>query len=144
MAEYQMYKDNPEYYLNDLAAIQAVTIDDVKNAYNKYIRGKNYVQTSFVPKGQVELIAEGSVNAGIVEEDVTNAAEVKADNIAEEPIIKTVTKIDRSVKPQAGPDPLVNIPQIWTSSLKNGIEVWGIVHNEMPLVQYSIVIREDV
>jgi len=141
MAEYQMYKDNPEYYLNDLAAIQAVTIDDVKNAYNKYIRGKNYVQTSFVPKGQVELIAEGSVNAGIVEEDVTNAAEVKADNIAEEPIIKTVTKIDRSVKPQAGPDPLVNIPQIWTSSLKNGIEVWGIVHNEMPLVQYSIVIK---
>ncbi|HQG62740.1 MAG TPA: pitrilysin family protein [Bacteroidales bacterium] len=141
MAEYQMYTDNPAYYANELAAIQTVTIDDVKNAYNKYIKGKNYVQTSFVPKGQVGLIAEGSVNAGIVEEDVTRAAEVKADDIAEEPIIKTATKIDRSVKPPAGPDPLVNVPQIWTSSLKNGIEVWGIIQNEMPLVQYSIVIK---
>lgn len=141
LAEYQMYTDVPEYYSKDLAAIQAVTIDDVKNAYNKYIKGKNYVQTSFVPKGQSGLKVEGSVNAGIVEEDVTQAAEVKADNIAEEPIIKTATKIDRSVKPQAGPDPLVNIPQIWTSSLKNGIEVWGIAQKEMPLVQYGIVIK---
>ena len=141
LAEYQMYTDDPGYYANELAAIQAVTMDDVKNAYNRYIKGKNYVQTSFVPKDQPGLIVEGAINAGIVEEDVTKAAEVKADNIAEEPIIKTVTKIDRSVKPQAGPDPLVNVPQIWTSSLKNGTEVWGIVQNEMPIVQYNIVIK---
>ncbi len=47
--------------------------------YQKYIKGKNFVETSFVPKGEVNLIAENSVNAGIVEEDVTKAAEVKDD-----------------------------------------------------------------
>ena len=87
---------------------------DVKAVYEKYIKGKNFIETSFVPKGQVNLIAEGSVNAGIVEEDVTKAAEVKADDIAEEPIVKTPTKFDRSVMPAIGPDPEVTIPQPWT------------------------------
>lgn len=139
-AEYTMYTGDPEYYKKDLAAIQAVTMEDIKAVYEKYIKGKPFVMTSFVPKGQLDLVAEGSVNAGIVEEDLTNAAEVKAADVAEEPIVKTPTKIDRSVKPPLGPDPTVTLPQVWTSSLGNGMKVWGIEHNELPLVQYSIVI----
>ncbi|MCU0457034.1 MAG: insulinase family protein [Bacteroidales bacterium] len=139
-AEYTMYTGDPEYYKKDLAAIQAVTMEDIKAAYEKYIKGKPFVMTSFVPKGQLDLVAEGSVNAGIVEEDLTNAAEVKAADIAEEPIVKTPTSFDRSVKPPLGPDPTVTLPQVWTSSLGNGMKVWGIEHNELPLVQYSIVI----
>lgn len=139
-AEYTMLKGDPEYYKKDLAAIQAVTMDDVKAAYEKYIKGRNFTEISFVPKGQVNLIPEGSVNAGIVEEDVTKAAEVKADNIAEEPIQKTPSKIDRSVMPQVGADPAVTIPAVWKGSLANGMKVYGITHNELPLVQYSIVI----
>jgi zinc protease len=115
-------------------------MDDIKSVYEKYLKGKNFVETSFVPKGEMDLIAEGSVNAGIVEEDVTKAAEVKEVPTAEEPIVKTPTKIDRSVKPPPGPDPTVTVPQIWTSSLTNGIKIWGIEQNELPLVQYSIVI----
>ena len=139
-AEYTMNTGDPSYYQKDLAAIQAVTMADIKNVYEKYIKGKNFIETSFVPKGQVNLIAEGSVNAGIVEEDVTKAAEVKADDVAEEPIVKTPTKIDRSVKPLPGPDPSVTVPQVWASSLSNGIKIWGIKQSELPLVQYSIVI----
>jgi zinc protease len=64
----------------------------VKSAYNKYIKGKNFVETSLVPKGQLNLIVEGSKNSGIIEEDVTKAAQVKADTAKEEPIAKTTTK----------------------------------------------------
>jgi len=141
MAEYTMYTGDPEYFKKDLAATMAVTAEDVINVYNKYIKGKNYILTSFVPKGEANLIAEGSVDAGVEEEDVTKAAEVKADNIAEEEIVKTITKLDRSVKPVPGPDPEVTLPVVWTSSLSNGIEIWGIEHNELPLVQYSIAIE---
>jgi len=137
-AEYTMNTGDPEYYKKDLAGIQAVTMEDIKAVYAKYIKGKNFVQTSFVPKGQLNLVAEGSVNAGIIEEDVTNAAEVKADAMAEEPIVKTPSKFDRSVKPAIGPDPTVTIPQVWSSTLGNGIKVWGIEHNELPLIQYTI------
>jgi zinc protease len=140
LADYTMNTGDPEYYKKDLAAIQAVTMDDIKNVYEKYIKGKNFVQTSFVPKGEVNLIAEGSVNAGIVEEDVTKAAEVKGIEVAEEPIVKTPTKIDRSIKPPLGPDPTITLPQVWTSSLGNGIKIWGIEQNELPLVQYSITL----
>jgi zinc protease len=139
-AEYTMNTGDPEYYKKDLAAIQAVTMADVKAVYNKYIRGKNFVETSFVPKGKVSLIVEGAKNSGIVEEDVTKAAEVKADAVTEEQIIKTPTKFDRAVMPKIGPDPEVTIPSPWKASLSNGIKVWGIAQNELPLVQYSIVI----
>jgi len=139
-AEYTMNTGDPEYYKKDLAGIQAVTMEDIKNVYAKYIKGKNFVQTSFVPKGQVSLIAEGSVNAGIVEEDVTNAAEVKAEAIAEEPIVKTPSKFDRSVKPAIGPDPEVTIPAVWTATLSNGIKVSGIKQSELPIVQYTLVL----
>ena len=97
--------------------------------------------TSFVPKGEVHLVAEGSVNAGIVEEDLASAAEVDQMVVEEEPIIKTPTKIDRSVRPPLGPDPEVTLPSVWTGSLDNGMKLYGIIYNELPLVQYSIIMR---
>ncbi len=141
LAEYTMNTGDPGYYKKDLAAIQAVTMADVKSVFEKYIKGKNFVETSFVPKGQVDLIASGATNAGIVEEDVSRAAEVKTVASAEEPIIKTPTKLDRSVMPPIGPDPEVTIPTPWSDSLSNGLKIWGIVHSELPLIQYSLVIE---
>jgi zinc protease len=140
LAEYTMYTGDPEFYKKDLANSQAVTMEDVKAVYEKYIKGKNFVETSFVPKGQTNLIVAGSTDAGIVEEDVTKAAEVKADAMEEEAITKTSTKLDRSITPPVGPDPEVTIPKPWSSSLANGLKIWGITQNELPIVQYSISI----
>jgi zinc protease len=137
---YQMFKDDPQFYAKDFANAQSVTSQDVKNAFQKYIKGKNYIETSFVPKGEVGLIDENSVNAGIVEEDVTKAAEVKEVASVEEPVVKTPTSFDRSVQPPVGPDPEVTIPAVWTGSLANGMKIYGIKQTELPLVQYSIVI----
>lgn len=141
LAEYVMNTGDPEFYKKDLENILAVNMDDIKRVYEKYLKGKNFVETSFVPKGQVNLIAEGSVSAGIIEEDVTKAAEVKIDEIKEEPVAKTPTRIDRSKMPPIGPDPEVTIPEPWTDSLSNGIKIWGIKHSELPLVQYTLVIE---
>jgi zinc protease len=140
LAEYTMNTGDPEFYKKDLANIQAVTMDDVKAVYNKYIKGKNFLQTSFVPKGQLNLIAEGSVDAGIEEEDLANAAEVKLTSLTEEPIVKTPARIDRSIMPPIGPDPELTIPAPWKGALSNGINLWGIQHTELPLVQYSLVL----
>ena len=140
LAEYNIYTGDPEYYKKDLANIQAVTMADVKAVYAKYIKGKNFVETSFVPKGEAKLIVTGSVNAGVMEEDVTKAAEVKSAPVADEVTVKTKTKLDRSIKPQAGPDPEVTIPKPWSASMPNGLKVWGISQTELPLVTYSIKI----
>jgi zinc protease len=140
LGQYQMFKNDPQFYSTDFANAQAVTSQEIKNVFQKYIKGKNFVETSFVPKGQVNLIAENSVNAGIVEEDVTKAAEVKVVAAANEPVVKTPTKFDRSVQPVPGTDPEVTIPPVWKGSLGNGMKIWGITQKELPLIQYSIVI----
>jgi zinc protease len=135
-----MNTGDPAYYKKDLAAIQNVTMADVKAVFNKYIKGKNFIETSFVPKGQLNLITEGSKNSGIIEEDIAKAAQVKIDSTKEEHIVRTTTKLDRSLMPKIGPDPEVTIPSPWKASLSNGMKIWGIAQNELPLVQYSIVI----
>ena len=141
LAEYNMYAGDPGYYKKDMEAMMAVTIDDVKRVYEKYIKGKNFVATSFVPKGKVDLAAEGSVDAGIVEENILTATEVKVETGVAEEIKKTPTSFDRSIKPPLGPDVSVTIPAVWKSSLENGMKLYGIQHTEVPLVQYEIVIE---
>jgi len=141
LGQYQMFKDDPSFYADDFAGQQAVTAEDIKNVFQKYIKGKNFVMTSFVPRGEVNLVAEGSVDAGIVEEDLATAAEIKLTAVEEEPVVKTPTKIDRSVQPPLGPDPEVTLPSVWTGSLNNGMKLYGIRYTELPLVQYSIIMQ---
>ncbi len=141
LADYTMNTGDPEFYKKDLDNTLSVTTADIKTVYNKYIKDRNYVETSFVPKGDTGLIAKGSVNAGIVEENVKKAAEVKAESALPQAITKTRTILDRSVMPSPGPDPDLNVPVPWASSLSDGMIIWGIDKGEMPLIQYSILIE---
>lgn len=141
LAEYTMNTGDPGYFKKEFENTMAVTMDDIKAVYNKYLKGKNFVETSFVPKGQKNLMAEGSVTAGIVEEDVTKAAEVKVDKAVEDKVVKSPSTFDRSVMPPLGKDPEVTIPKAWTGALSGGIRYWGVKQSELPLVQYALVLE---
>ena len=141
LARYNEFAGDPGFVTTDLANRQAVTIEDIIRVYEKYIKGMPFVSTSFVPKGSLSLVAEGSVDAGIVEENVLEATEVDQSLFGkDEEIAKTETSFDRSVQPEIGPNPEVTLPEIWTTELDNGIGIWGIKQSEVPLVQYSLVI----
>lgn len=141
LAMYNEYTGSPDYIKQDIAKIKAVTIEDINRVYAKYIKDQPYLATSFVPKGQLDLIAVNSVNAGIVEENVLNATEVDQSAFTEDQVIeKTPTSFDRTVEPVKGADPEITVPGVWTDETANGIKVYGIEHNELPLVQYSVVI----
>jgi zinc protease len=140
LARYNEYAGSPGFIEQDIANIQAVTIDDIMRVYEKYVKGKSYLATSFVPKGEVDLIAENSVDAGIIEESITEATQVDQSAVAEEEEIeKTMSGFDRSVEPGKGADPNLSVPDVWTAETANGIEIYGIEHDELPLIQYSIV-----
>ncbi|MCK4569273.1 MAG: insulinase family protein [Bacteroidales bacterium] len=141
LAYYNEYAGDPGYYKKDIERVKAVTKEDILRVYDKYIKDKPFFATSFVPKGQLELIAEGSVSAGIEEEDVMTATEMDMDDIEEVEIVMTPTEFDRSRQPADGPDPLLSLPQVWTDELANGMKVYGIENQELPLVQYSIVLK---
>ncbi len=119
----------------------AVTTDDVKRVYEKYIKGKNYVATSFVPKGKLALALDGSTLAEVVEEKIVQGAETAVDPSAKATYEKTPSTFDRSIEPPYGPAPVVKIPAVWEGKLSNGIRVYGIQNSEVPLVQFQIAIE---
>jgi zinc protease len=140
-ASYNEDMGDPGYFTTNIKRLKAVTKADILRVYNKYIKDKPYLATSFVPKGMVGFVAEGSVKAAVVEENILNATEVKIDETAEEFIVKTPTKIDRSIQPTDGPDPLLSLPVVWDTKLSNGMKVFGIEQSELPLVQFNIKIK---
>lgn len=141
LAQYNEFGGSPDYYKTDLEKTKAVTKADIIRVYEKYIKGKPCLITSFVPKGQPELAAVGSANAGVKEENILTAAEVQIDESADEPIVKTPTAFDRTVVPADGPEAILTLPSVWQEKLGNGLGVWGIEQNELPLVQFNITIR---
>lgn len=140
LAQYDVFTGDPGYIEKDIQNIRAVTKEDVMRVYNKYIKGKPFVLTSFVPKGNLELIAENSEKAEVVEEEITENVQTEVAEEQQE-IQKTPSKIDRSVQPPMGETPKLNVPDSWTEVLDNKLEVYGLEQNELPLVNFSIVIE---
>jgi len=141
LARYNEYAGSPGFISTDLANIQAVTKEDILRVYEKYIKDKNYVLTSFVPKGQADLVVAGSERFPIEEEQILAREEAAAGPAEEFKVEKAPTSFDRSAVPPFGPDPAIVLPQVWQDTFSNGIKVYGIEQRELPLVQFSLTIK---
>lgn len=139
LAQYNIFAGDPSFIEKDLNNTLAVTPADVMRVYQKYIKNKNYVATSFVPKGQIALALEGSKKAEVVEEAIVQGAEEKIDASANATYQRTPSTFDRSKEPPYGKTPEVKIPVVWTDKLANGLMVYGIENTEVPLVQFDLV-----
>jgi zinc protease len=144
LAFYNTYLNDPGFIEKDIENIKAVTQEDIRMVYEKYIKNKPHVVTSFVPKGQTDMIAENSNPAGIKEENINEASQVEIAEEGNEQIAKSASSLDRLIEPAAGKEPEVNVPEIWKTELSNGIRVYGIENRELPLVNMSIVIDGGV
>lgn len=140
LAQYNVFAGDPGFIETDIENIKKVTKEDVVRVYEKYIKDKPFVMTSFVPKGELELIADNSTKAPVVEEEIKENVEKKVDEATTE-IVKTPSNFDRSVEPVQGPSPVLNIPTSWNAELTNGLKVYGIEQNEIPTVNFSLVIE---
>lgn len=140
LAQYNIFAGDPGFIDKDINSTLAVTTADVKRVYDKYIKNKNYVATSFVPKGQVALALEGSSKADVVEEAIVQGAEETIDASANATYKPTPSSFDRSKEPDYGKAPEIKAPAVWTEQLSNGLKLYGIENNEVPLVQFELVI----
>ncbi len=129
-------------FLDDIAAFNNVTSEDVMRVYNKYVKGRNYVAVVAVPQGEIELAIEGSEPAKLTMEDQSKQTmRSAAGAIVDDDYERTPSKIDRSVEPGYMPNtPKTSIPAIWRTTLANGIDVAGITQNEIPMVNLTIAI----
>lgn len=141
LAVYNEYAGDPGFLTKDISMMQSVTKEDVKRVYKKYIQDKNYILTSFVPKGKKNLAVENSVEEQVfVEPIVAGKSEENVTAGEEANVAKTPTKYDRS-EPGIGSAPLLKLPDVWQENLQNGIKVFGIQNNETPMVNFSINIK---
>ena len=146
LAVYNTFAGSPDFVTTDLDNLLGVTKEDVMNVYNKFIKGKPYVATSFVPKGNSQSVVSNSEKYPIVEEKIeeqdviamNQGEDIGSDKIKVERI---ESSFDRNVEPPTGPDPLVSVPDIWEDELSNGARIYGIEQNELPLVSFSITLQ---
>ncbi len=142
LAIYNEFAGSPGFITQDLENTLSVTKDDVLRVYNKYIKDKPYVLTSFVPKGRTDLVADNSEFFPVKEEKLEEQSKVSTTEDNEEFKIEEITSsFDRNAEPPLGPDPLLNVPTVWSEELANGIKIYGIEQSELPLVQFSITIK---
>ncbi|NNK72835.1 MAG: insulinase family protein, partial [Flavobacteriaceae bacterium] len=142
---FQLASDNefngdPGYISKTAELTNAVTAEDVMRVYEQYVKGKAYVMTSVVPKGQLDLAVEDAEQATVwIEEVKKDVANEEVSQGEEAEYEKTASKYDRG-EPEFGELPRFKMPDIWTGELANGMKLYGIQNNEVPLVQFDITI----
>ncbi|MFK8165349.1 MAG: M16 family metallopeptidase, partial [Lewinella sp.] len=140
LAQYNIFAGDPGFVEKDIENILGVTTADVMRVYDKYIKGKPYVATSFVPKGATELALTGSTKAKVVEEKIEIGAEETFDASIVAEYEPTPSTFDRSEEPAYNGKLEPTPPTVWQATLGNALQVYGIENTEVPLINFDLVI----
>ncbi len=140
LAQYSVFAGDPGFVTEDLARVKAVTREDVMDVFERYIKDKHYVMTSFVPRGGEELIVSGATRATVVEEQIVQGAEKVIEDDPDFEYEITETEHDRS-EPGLRAAPRVTVPRVWTAATDSGMQVLGIEQNELPLVEFTLRLK---
>lgn len=138
LAQYDVYTGDPGFVSRDIDNILAVTLDDVMRVYRTYLKDRPFVATSFVPRGETALALEGARRAEVVEEPIVPGAEDAFDLSGPAAYERTPSSFDRTLEPAYGEPPQVAIPDVWQAVTGNGIGVYGIENDEVPLVVFDL------
>ena len=141
IADSETIRRRPDRAEVELAQLRKVTAADVMRVYRKYLAQRPRLEIGFVPRDQPQLALAGATTARVVEEAIVQGAEKPVDQTAgRTAVVRTPSKIDRSIEPPAGAAPVVVTPAIWTGSLANGLALSGTEDRELPVVGFEIAI----
>ena len=130
----------PDASLKDLEIYFSVTSEEIQSVYRKYIKGMPFFTLSVVSKGCLPLAIEGSRTA-VIKEEIVNEQKMNSGvgEIEDDDFYKSPSDFDRSAEPDFLPGGIeVNVPDIWTFTLTNGVRIYGITRDDLPMVQAEI------
>nr|WP_286270613.1 pitrilysin family protein [Thalassotalea hakodatensis] len=128
LAANETFTGNPNHIEQDISRYANVTKEDVMRVFHTYIKDQHAVIMSVVPKGKKDLIAAND-NFTPAARDIKPSDATSADDLA---IRKATDNFDRSMIPNAGANKAVNVPDMWRTTLANGIKVLGTQSLETP------------
>lgn len=123
MNNYFTMRGRPDYFQQNLDEFRKVTAADVQRVAQTYLTDKKLVMSFVRRQGAAQSVAQNSANT-----PTSTAAKQK-----QEP--------DASKLPKPGPDPKLVLPKIEKSKLSNGLEVWLVHQNELPIVSMNLVVK---
>lgn len=121
---YATFVGKPDYFQADLDRFRKVTPADVQRVANTYLTDKRVVM-SFVPRPKGK------------EAPKTNSSVNQQSSVAK----KEKAKVDDSKLPKPGPNPKFTLPNIEKTKLSNGLEVWLVKQNELPILTMNMVFK---
>ncbi len=142
LASYNEFAGSAGFITQDIQNSLDVSMDDIWRVYNEHVKDQHYVETSFVPRGGMQLAAENSERAAVVEEAIV-AMQAPTVELAREPapMEDLPSSFDRSIEPAKDVVPEITLPEVWTHTYANGMRIYGVEHTELPLVQISLTLR---
>ncbi len=144
LAIFNEFAGDPGFFGEHVVRMRGVSRGDVERVFDRYLRGRHHVATSFVPREGEELALADAVRAEVVEEpagaddggDAGDAAAAAA--AADYP--RTPTAVPRT-EPPLGAEPLLTPPAVWTDVAGCGLRLYGLDRDELPLVRFSLRLR---
>jgi zinc protease len=127
MTTYAGYLGKPNWFQADLDRYLTVTPADVQRVANTYLSPNRLVMT-YTPR-------TGAAPRGQRASDRTTTAPTNGKN--DETIIAAQT----AKLPKPGADPKFTLPPIEKTKLSNGMDVWMVQQNELPIVSMNMVFR---
>ena len=124
LADYAAYVNKPNYFQQDLDRYLKVTPDDVKRVANQYLVA-NHLVLNFVPTKTPPRPAQTDKPASTETKKKDDALIAKQD----------------AMLPKGGPNPQFTLPAIEKTTLSNGLPVWVVRKNRLPIVSMDLVIN---
>ena len=133
LAAFQTYLGNPNMIGKQLDMYRSVTKENVMNAYNKYIKGKNSVTVSVLVKGQ-------NAAPAMPDNYQVDNSNYQKPNYGYDGLkyVKAKDNFDRKKQPGIGANPVVKVPAFTKKAWPNGVKSIYAASNELPIVNISI------
>ena len=112
LAHYNIFAPSPGYFDTDLGQTLTVDADDVMRVYERYVKGRPRVETSFVPRGRSELAIAASTPAEVVIEPIVQGAEGNFTVVRGDQKTPPTGDLDRSIEPPFGEPPALTAPRV--------------------------------
>ena len=126
ISTYTGYLGKPKYFQADLDRYARVTPADIQRVANRYLTTNRLVMT-YNPKR-----ADGPR---------VNTAANQPTSVKKEKLDQAKIDAQAARLPKPGPVPKFSLPAIEKSKLSNGLEVWMVPQNELPIVSMNLVFK---
>lgn len=138
LASYETFTGNPAYFREAIENMRNLTVEDVKAAFNKYVKNQHAVILSVYSKEEPENIAAPD---NYKRPEVPEAYKADLSEYQNLTYVKGKDDFDRNRQPASGENPAVEVPEFWNQTWSNGTKVIGTAYDELPVTNITYIVK---